>query len=140
MVEGASENARAFARDRLPGGPIHIAPMVDIVHEFGLHGRVEQSGEVRIGRPIRYLRSAGPRPLEAATAPEDVSAALPDSVDAVSARLSLIGYFGPFGIDAFTWKDVDGTVHLRAVSEVNARYTLGFGLGAPELIGLDHAD
>jgi hypothetical protein len=35
------------------------------------------------------------------------------------------GYRGPCGVDAFTWKDEAGAVHLRGVVELNARFTAG---------------
>jgi hypothetical protein len=35
------------------------------------------------------------------------------------------GYRGPCGVDAFTWRDEAGEVHLRGVVELNARFTAG---------------
>ena len=116
--------------------------MVDIVEEFAIHGHVASDGAVRSGRAVRYTESArsGTALPGIAPAPPDVAAALQRALGRVGEELVGLGYFGPLGIDAFTWRDAAGTVRLRAVSEVNARYTLYFGMCAPELVGLDHAD
>jgi hypothetical protein len=39
------------------------------------------------------------------------------------------GYFGPFGIDAFTYRGEDGALRFHELSEINARYSMGFGVG-----------
>ena len=142
VVEGPSDRAASFARSRLQSGPIEIAPMLDIVEEFAIHGHVASDGAVRSGRAVRYTESARPgsAPPGIAPAPPDVAAALQRALARVSEELVGMGYFGPLGIDAFTWRDAAGTIRLRAVSEVNARYTLYFSTCAPELVGLDHAD
>ena len=38
------------------------------------------------------------------------------------------GYFGPCGVDAFTYER-GGAVVRRARSEINARYSMGFAVG-----------
>lgn len=35
------------------------------------------------------------------------------------------GYFGPIGIDAMRYRDADGTVRVRPLQDLNARYTMG---------------
>ena len=44
------------------------------------------------------------------------------------------GYFGPFGIDAYRYRDRAGALRLQPRSEINARYSMGFavGLGAAQ--------
>ena len=49
----------------------------------------------------------------------------------VAVALAGSGYFGPFGIDAFTYRNADGTVALQPRSEINARYSMGFAIGFP---------
>lgn len=141
VVEGASDRVAAFARSRIRSGPIDIAPMVEIVEEFAIHGHVAPDGAVRSAQAVRYPAIARPRTSQTAieAAPPDVSSALRSALDRVAEELVGLGYFGPVGIDAFTWRDADGAVKLRSVSEVNARYTLHFSVCAPELVGLEHA-
>ena len=140
MVEGASDRAAAFARSRIPSGPIDIAPMVEIVEEFAIHGHVAADGAVRGAQAVRYTANARPgaSPASGRARSVGVSTALQGALDRVAETLVGLGYFGPFGIDAFTWRDADGAVQLRSVSEVNARYTMHFSMCAPELVGLEH--
>ena len=60
------------------------------------------------------------------------AAAFDASFDRVRRALFEAGYFGPFGIDAFRWRDRDGTARFRSLSEINARYTMGFFVGIGE--------
>lgn len=39
--------------------------------------------------------------------------------------LQEVGYLGPVGIDAFVWRSEEGSLGLRRVCEVNARFTMG---------------
>ena len=141
VVEGSSDRVASFARTRMPSGPVEIAPMVDIVQEFAIHGRVSSDGTVRAGRAAGYFASARPGTSvpEVRPAPSDVEAALQRAFARVGEQLAGLGYFGPAGIDAFTWRDAAGAVRLRAISEVNARYTANFSKCAPECLGLEHA-
>ena len=53
----------------------------------------------------------------------------------VAAALSAAGYFGPFGVDAYTYRvrSGDGTTEaLQPRSEINARYTMGFAASRGE--------
>ena len=45
------------------------------------------------------------------------------------AALREAGYFGPFGIDAFRWLDVNGARRWNPRGEINARYSMGFSIG-----------
>lgn len=114
--------------------------MVDIVEEFAIHGRIGCDGALRSASAVRYSESPG----AGSTAPgvekaaPDIAAALARAFEQVGEQLSSTGYFGPVGIDAFTWRDATGSVRLHAVSEVNARYTQFFRICAPDLFGLDH--
>ena len=39
------------------------------------------------------------------------------------------GYFGPFGIDGFRYRDTDGHLRFNPRSEINARYSMGWAVG-----------
>lgn len=45
--------------------------------------------------------------------------------ETLETRLRKEGYAGPVGIDAFVYADDDGTLRLRSVCEINARFTMG---------------
>ena len=59
----------------------------------------------------------------------DVEPGLRAELVRVAEALRGAGYFGPFGIDAFTWEGEGGTVHLHRRSEINARYSMGWAVG-----------
>jgi len=56
--------------------------------------------------------------------------AMLDEARRVGAALFRAGYFGPFGVDGFTYRQGE-TALLQRRSEINARYSMGFGLVAP---------
>jgi hypothetical protein len=43
----------------------------------------------------------------------------------VASRVQQRGYFGPLGIDAMWYRDATGTPRLRALQDLNVRYTMG---------------
>lgn len=51
-------------------------------------------------------------------------------------HLQSIGYFGPVGIDAMIYRELDGTVKIRPLQDINARWTMGrLSLGWRQLLG-----
>lgn len=140
VAEGPCDLAANFAERRLLAGPVDLAPMVDIVEEFAIHGRIGSDGARCAARAVRYSGTSRPgsRQPGVEIAAPDIAASLAHAFEEVGEQLSSMGYFGPVGIDAFTWRDATGSVRLRAVSDVNARYTQFFSMCAPDLFGLDH--
>jgi hypothetical protein len=59
----------------------------------------------------------------------DIPARMGREADLVAIALSRAGYFGPFGVDAYCYRDRDEKIHLQPRSEINARYTMGFAIG-----------
>lgn len=112
-------------------------PWVERVQDLGLHGRVDPAGDVALGEVTRQRCSprgewkASERfgPGDDDRPPAEDLAALEEAGRVVGAALAAAGYFGPFGVDAFRWRDRDGVVHLRACGEVNARYSMGWAVG-----------
>ena len=50
-------------------------------------------------------------------------------------HLQAFGYFGPLGIDAMLYRDSDGTIQIRPLQDINARWTMGrLSLGLRRLI------
>lgn len=135
VVESTSAGLRRFVEKALPGGPIHVEPFVDIESEYALHGWVERDGDVHSGHVLAQRARGGTWVASAPAEPCEHTRRIERAHTSVAARLTEVGYFGPFGMDAFTWRDAAGELHLHAPSDVNARYTMSFAMGAPHLVG-----
>src|SRR5690606_3676553 len=48
-----------------------------------------------------------------------------DLFNALEGELHRTGYVGPLGIDAFVYRDLDGTARLKPIVEINPPYTMG---------------
>ncbi|HYP76985.1 MAG TPA: hypothetical protein VER12_13550 [Polyangiaceae bacterium] len=120
----------SLARDGLIAEPL-VTPTL----ELSLHGFVWQAGRYELGRAcvqqvsergvFRGVRLALAGELERAEA-----ALLFERAEAVARLLHQAGYFGPFGIDAYRYR-VGDEAGFCALSEINARYTMGFAVGFP---------
>jgi hypothetical protein len=123
-------------------GGLVIEPNVRIELELAMHGLLGPSGALRVGAlTIQRVDARGQwlgteRADEATHA--EAARALRLEVERVGAALHAAGYFGPFGVDAFFWRDRSGVLRLRPRSEVNARHSMGFavGLGRAARLGL----
>ncbi|HEY5374451.1 MAG TPA: hypothetical protein VIK01_12255 [Polyangiaceae bacterium] len=112
-----------------------VEPLVTPTLELSVHGFIWRDGRYELGRPcvqqvtergvFRGVRLAEPAEL----APNELWA-LSERAEAVSKALIAAGYFGPFGIDAYRYER-DGERGFCALSEINARYTMGFAVGFP---------
>lgn len=115
----------------LAQGGLQVEPDVRIVREFGVHGRLDPGGALRIGCPVAQRCDARGQWIASEIAADlapGLVAALEGEVRAVAEALHDAGYFGPFGIDAFEYLDDEGNVNLQPRSEINARYSMGFAL------------
>lgn len=122
-----------FVRASIAEGGVAIEPNVRIHREYALHGRIAVGGGLTLGSLVESETDGhgawrGAVRLER-PAPE-LAAAIGEEARRAARELSLLGYFGPFGVDAFTYEGASGAA-LRARSEVNARYTMAFGVGLP---------
>ena len=115
---------------------LQVEPFVDIVREFAVHGFLTRDGRCLRGSPTRLRTDPGGGFTASALAADDVTdleaALLEANFDRVQRALTATGYFGPFGIDGFRWRDRGGTTRFRPLSEINARYTMGFFVGIGE--------
>jgi hypothetical protein len=110
-------------------------PLVTPTLELSLHGFLWQAGRFEMGRPcvqevtergvFRSVRLALPGELTRA----ELEAVL-ERGESVARLLHSAGYFGPFGLDAHRY-ELAGRSGFCALSELNARYTLGFAIGFP---------
>jgi hypothetical protein len=110
-------------------------PLVTPTLELSLHGFIWQAGVFELGRVcvqevsdrgvFRGLRLARAGELEAVE-----STSLIEQAQRVAGLLHEAGYFGPFGIDAYRYQ-LGEACGFCALSEINARYTMGFAIGFP---------
>lgn len=116
------------------GRGLMVEPLVERVADFSLHGRLAREGSVVRGRPVTVENHADgafadARPAGANELLAGELDALRAAFDRAADALARAGYFGPFCIDAFRWRDPDGTLHFHALSELNARFTMGWWTG-----------
>lgn len=122
-----SAEDRAFVSASLAKhGAIHVEPRVPIVRELSVHGWVDAA--VRLGS-IREQELARGAFVASKRVDDSLPAALRDPLERTASRvgeaLAEAGYHGPFGVDAFEWQDRQER-RLRALSEINARYCMGW--------------
>lgn len=115
-------------------GGLLAEPWVAIEREFAVHGELEVSGEPRIGAPtVQECDARGGWIASRRAVPADPepahAGALRQAALEVARALHAAGYFGPFGIDAYLWRDAGGARHFNPRGEVNSRYTMGWHVG-----------
>jgi len=110
-------------------GELLFEPWVDRVQDMACAGIVH-SGGVRLFPP--HLLDNDPRGVFRAAIIDEGSSlasehrdALRSTAAAAGEALADAGYLGPFSIDAYTWRDRSGALHLQPMSEINARLTFG---------------
>lgn len=115
---------RGFVRAGIAEGGVQIEPNVRIEDEYATHAMLAANGAVAIAGVTRQRCDARGAWLssEAFDGAADLRARLEEEALRVGRALAGEGYFGPFGVDAFTY---DGG-RLNPRSEINARYTMGF--------------
>ena len=138
---------RVYAHERITekewswiDGSLHtdgliLEPLVRPTLEFSLHGFVWQNAQRELGAPcVQEVSERGVfRGVRRALAGElnaEEERKLFEQGERVAAALADAGYFGPFGIDGYRYQGC-GRVGLCALSEINARYTMGFITGFP---------
>lgn len=112
-----------------------LEPLVTPTLELSLHGFVWPEGKHELGRPCVQQVSErgvfkGVRLADAQELTASETSSLLEQGERVAQRLHQAGYFGPFGIDAYRY-ELAGAVGFCALSEINARYTMGFVTGFP---------
>lgn len=131
---GLRENERRWIeRVCTTYGGVELVPWVERLADFGLHGFVDASGLVTLGEPTVQRCSPSGTWLSTERANADDFAngereALVESAKRCARFLVESGYFGPFGIDAFRWRE-GRNEHFHALCDLNARYSMGWGVG-----------
>jgi hypothetical protein len=124
----------AFLPRWIAEGGAQIEPNVPIDCEYAQHAAIERDGALHAGALTRqevdrsgaWLASARVGDGEVS---EALRAAVFEQLQLAAHALRSAGYFGPFGVDAFTWRAEGGEPQIRARSEINARYSMGFAVG-----------
>ena len=126
-------------------GGVQLSPWVERLGDYALHATLAVDGVLTEGAPTAQTIDVGDawRGSRIATPGELAEAehaALRGALAEAGRALANAGYFGPFGIDAFRYRDVAGGAVFCACCDVNARYTMGFavgmGLAAPDQRGV----
>ncbi len=116
-------------------GELLYEPWLDRDDDFGYLGLVSRSGVELLGGHRLLIDATGVfRGVE--LDPDIDIAALREAATRAGEALRLAGYHGPFGIDAFVWRDATGGEHLHTMCEINARLSFGHiarALGEPPL-------
>ena len=134
VVVTPTEADLAFVRAGLDEGGVQIEPNVAIDAEYAMHGLLTDAGALELGEPVRQRCDArgawvATEPLLSPSASErDVIARLVAEASLVAAALTAARYFGPFGVDAYTYRG-RGRLDLQPRGEINARYSMGFATG-----------
>jgi hypothetical protein len=134
MGAALSADDRRWLADGLRLGGLLGEPWLELERELSLHGYIARDGSVRLGRPCVQRTDAwrawlSTEPLASAELKDAERRVLFDNTERVAEALFRSGYFGPFGIDAYTWRDASGNARLNPLGELNARYTMGYGVG-----------
>ncbi|QDU37618.1 hypothetical protein Mal4_19330 [Maioricimonas rarisocia] len=133
--------SRGWIASRLKrDGILFAEPWVESIEEAGLQWTVPRSGPpVLEGVTTLEVDASGQYRGSRISATADPPDVWRDAVD-VGRRAALAaqvqGYFGPLGIDAMRYRRADGTVGLRALQDINGRWTMGrLALGWRRLLG-----
>jgi len=117
----------------LRGGGLQVEPCVEVLLEFVVHGRIDRGGATVVAVPCVQVCVEGAWTETRRALPGELRSgefeALENSAAQAAHALAGAGYFGPFGIDAFRWRDAKGAIRLQARTEINARYTMGWRVG-----------
>jgi hypothetical protein len=129
-----TKDDRRWLSDSLRLGGFVAEPWLELEREVGLHGLIDASGSFVLGRICvqetnEFRAWVSTRPALAEDLSSAQAAQLTERAEKVAAALIAAGYFGPFGIDAYLFRTRSGGLQLNPLSELNARYSMGFAVG-----------
>lgn len=134
-IAGApSADDRRWLGAAIARGGLVVEPWLELCRELALHGVVHRDGTRELGRVCvqetdahrAWVSTRLANPFE--VDPEHAGV-LRARAEEVARELAQAGYFGPFGVDAYLYRDARGDVRLNPLGELNARYTMGFAIG-----------
>jgi hypothetical protein len=137
IIGAPSADDRRWLSDSLRLGGFVAEPWLELVREVGLHGLIDASGRFVLGRLcVQETNEYRAWVSTRLATDDDLSPAQASQLSAraeeVASALIDAGYFGPFGIDAYLFRTRSGAIELNPLSELNARYSMGFAIGRPE--------
>ena len=106
-----------------------VEPWMHRVADYGASATVTDAGAADIALHALDNTARGDFrgiALPAAGLTPDEEAEFRRVVGAVGAALAERGYRGPFGVDAFRWRDAKGRHSFHPLCEINARHTFGW--------------
>jgi hypothetical protein len=136
--ERKGEGAIAFLRVGLARGGVQIEPNVAIDAEYAVHGMLDRDGSVVLGAVMRQRCDAHgawvatepiARHREDREGLDAIVERMTEEARSVARALGEAGYFGPFGVDGYTYRNQANVLCLQPRSEINARYSMGFATG-----------
>jgi hypothetical protein len=126
---------------------VFFEPWVERINEIGIQIDVPQSGSVQLigitpmvvdqrgqyaGSWFAYCQSR----FELENEENDLWAQATEIALRAASHLQSVGYFGPLGIDAMIYRDLDRTLKVRPLQDINARWTMGrLSLGWRRFVG-----
>ncbi|MBL9027880.1 MAG: hypothetical protein JNL21_37155 [Myxococcales bacterium] len=127
------DNARGFVERAVADGGVLVEPWVERRGDFSLHGWLGDDGalvrgevcESSVNRGGAWQRSARAH-MDALSATE--RQALATSLAETARALASLGYFGPFGVDAFRYA-WGAETRFNPRCDVNPRYSMGWAVG-----------
>jgi hypothetical protein len=136
-----------WARRRLQqSSAVVFEPWLNRVAEAGLQVVVPSQGQPRLlgVLPLITDPTGTYRGSRIQCPPSEIDIWKPATETAlqVARELQKRGYFGPLGIDAMQYRDLDGGLQIRPLQDLNARLTMGrLGLELRRFVGFDtHVD
>lgn len=123
------------------GEGLQVEPWLARERDFALHGYLCPNGQLLAGPLMRQhcdpmgrwqrslVAEGGSEGSDSAREPalsEGHRELLQQELIRSAHALHGIGYFGPFGIDAFEYRDDEGKLSFQPRSEINARFSMGF--------------
>lgn len=116
------------------GEGLQVEPWVERQLDCVVHGYRQADGTTKLGKlAVQECDDRGTwlqtRLATAADLSQQEALGLYDMAQHTADALGTAGYFGPFGIDSYRWRDAQGKVQWNRRGEINARYTMGWHVG-----------
>ena len=128
-------------------GAVFFEPWVDRVEELGIQIDVPQNGPPQllgllpmiVDERGQYAGSWFAGYESRLLANRDLWEKATTTALSAAVHVQSLGYFGPLGIDAMLYRDIDNTLRIRPLQDINARWTMGrLSLGLRRIIVQDH--
>ncbi len=120
------------------GDGLQVEPLVERELDCAVHGWLGADGALVLGAlTVQTIDASGTwlstERASSVTLTQSEREELEREARTTARALTQVGYFGPFGLDAFRWRAPGGAVHFQPRCEVNARYSMGWAIAMAEL-------